>query len=141
MPMGKRTGRGGDSIRSMTEKGPAMYPGETAHGTYGDTSDSGGVVAGPGATNLSPPRGEGMGHPMTGRGLPPANGINLGMEPPPCPLPPGPEVDPGLPIKCELPPGPNADPGLPVACPLPPGPGDMEQGDPETGITPAGPPI
>lgn len=140
MPMGKRMQRSADSIRSMTEKGPASYPSEAVHGTYG-TEDSGGVVAGPGATNLSPPRGEDMGSAMAGVGLPPANGINMGMTPPPCPLPPGPPADPGMPIYCELPPGPNADPGLPVACPLPPGPGDMEQGDPETGITPAGPPI
>lgn len=129
-----------DSIRSMTEKGPASYPGETVHGAQG-TEDSGGVVAGPGATNLSPPRGEQMGNPMAGVGLPPAGGINMNMAPPASPLPPGPPVDPGLPIQCGLPPGPNADPGQPVASPLPPGPGDMEQGDPETGITPAGPPI
>lgn len=140
MPMGKKMRQSRDTIQSETMKGPANYPGEAAHGSYG-TEDSGGVVAGPGASNLSPPRGEGMGNPMTGRGLPPANGINLGMAPPASPLPPGPPVDPGPPIVCGLPPGPNADPGLAADSPLPPGPGDMEQGDPETGITPAGPPI
>jgi hypothetical protein len=140
MPMGKKIAAAPDRIRSMTEKGDSAYPGEVVHGAYG-FEDSGGVAAGPGAQNLSPPRGDEMGHPSTGVGLPPSGGINMSMTQPPCPLPPGPEVDPGLPIKCELPPGPDADPGLPVACPLPPGPTDMEQGAPETGITPAGPPI
>lgn len=140
MPMGKRMQRSADSIRSKTEKGPASYPAEAVQGTYG-TEDSGGVVAGPGATNLSPPSGEAMGDNMMGAGLPPARGISLEMAPTMCPLPPGPAVDPGPPADCPLPPGPNADPGPPVACPLPPGPMDMEQGDPETGITPAGPPI
>lgn len=133
-----------DSIRSETEKGPASYPGEAQHGCAG-SEDSGGVVAGPGATNLSPPRGEGMGNPMAGAGLPPSGGVRLDMQVPPtglAALVPGVPADPGLPIQCGLPPGPNADPGLPVASPLPPGPiTDMEQGDPETGITPAGPPI
>ena len=140
MPMGKSMERPADQIRSQTEKGPASYPGEAVHGTYG-TQDSGGVAGGSGSINLSPPRGADMGHPMTGAGLPPAGGVNMGMTPPPCPLPPGPEADPGMPIKCELPPGPNADPGLPVPCPLPPGPTDLEQGHPETGISPPGPPI
>lgn len=133
-----------DSIRSETEKGPSSYPGEAVQGCAGDTSDSGGVVAGPGAVNLSPPRGEGMGNPMTGVGLPPGIGAGMAMNPPPTgegTLPPGPPADPGLRHECGLPPGPAVDPGLPVASPLPPGPNDMEQGDPETGITPAGPPI
>jgi hypothetical protein len=140
MPMGKPIQRSADTIKSQTMKGPVSYPGEVVHGTYG-TQDSGGQGAGPGATNLSPPRGGDMGNNMAGAGLPPANGINMGLAPVACPLPPGPEVNPGGPADCPLPPGPNADPGQPAPCPLPPGPTDMEQGDPETGITPAGPPI
>ena len=145
MPQGKRLSKetyySEYETKGMTGKGPAYYPGEVSHGTYGDTEDSGGVVTGPGAVNLSPPRGERMGDPMAGVGLPPANGINMNMAPPGSPLPPGPEVDPGLPYKCDLPPGPNADPGLAAPSPLPPGPMDLDQGDPETGITPAGPPL
>ena len=143
MPKGKRTGPGGDHIRSMTDKGAAAYPGETVKGTYGDCSDSA-MMAGQGSSNLSPPGSEGMGAPMTGSGLPPARGIELGMRVPPTgmgTLPPGPNADPGLRAECGLPPGPNADPGMPAASPLPPGPSDLDQGDPETGITPAGPPL
>ncbi len=144
MPKGKRLSKetyySEYETKGMTGKGPAYYPGEVSHGTYGDTKDST-MMAGQGSSNLSPPGSEGMGAAMTGAGLPPASGINLSMAPPASPLPPGPEVNPGLPIKCELPPGPNADPGLAAPSPLPPGPGDLEQGDPETGITPAGPPL
>lgn len=129
-----------DTIQSKTMKGPANYPGEVVHGA-GGSQDSGGHDAGPGSINLSPPRGADMGSPMAGSGLPPANGINMGMSPPSSPLPPGPPVDPGRPIACGLPPGPNADPGMPAASPLPPGPEDLNQGNPETGVTPPGPPL
>lgn len=143
MPKGKRMGASADTIESQTMKGPANYPGEAVHGHYG-TMDSGGQTAGGGTNNLSPPRGSDMGNPMAGVGLPPANGINMGMVPPPTgegTLPPSVPANPGLPLKCELPPGPDPDPGQPVPCALPPGPEDFEQGNPESGITPPGPPL
>lgn len=143
MPKGRPIPLSPDVIQSETMKGPANYPGEAVHGTYG-TQDSGGQMGGGGSINLSPPRGEDMGNPMKGSVLPPANGINLNMAPPPTglgTLPPGPEANPGMPIACELPPGPDADPGMPVPCALPPGPDDLEQGKPDTGITPPGPPV
>jgi hypothetical protein len=76
-----------------TEKGPAYYPGETVHGAAGSSGDKG--HPGSGSVNLSPPNARSMGGAMTGSGLPPANGINLGIaEPRGNPLPPGPAVDP-----------------------------------------------
>lgn len=143
MPAKKRMQQSADTIQSQTMKGPANYPAEAVHGSYG-SMDSGGKSGGGGSANLSPPNAAGMGNPMTGSGLPPSSVMDLSMTPPPTgegTLPPGPAANPGMPIACGLPPGPNADPGLPVASPLPPGPGDLDQGKPDTGITPPGPPV
>ena len=128
MPAKKRMQPSADTIRSQTMKGPANYPAEAVHGSYG-SHDTGGKNAGGGSSNLSPPNAENMGSPMTEAGLSPARGIDLSMTPPPTglnTLPPGPNADPGMPISCGLQPGPNADPGMPVPSPLPPGPDDLE---------------
>lgn len=140
MPSGKRMKRPADTVQSKTMKGPANYPGESVQGAYG-SQDTGGKMAGGGGVNLSPPNAAGMGNPMAGSGLPPAASINMDMQAPASPLPAGPPVDPGPAVRCPLPPGPNADPGMAAPSPLPPGPEDLNQGSPDTGGTPPGPPL
>lgn len=111
---------------AKTEKGPAYYPGEVVHGADGANNQSG--SPGSGSVNLSPPNARSMGSAMTGSGLPPANGINLGIsEGGPNALPPNP-VDARVPCpmpvmgEAALPPGPPCgkhDVGSPGQ--LPPG--------------------
>ena len=130
---------------SYTEKGPAYYPGECTKGAHGENLQSG--KPGAGTVNLSPPNARSMGTAMTGSGLPPANGINLGIDEPMYnALPPGP-VDARVAVpmpttgEAALPPGPPCgehdvgDPGQ-----LPPGPsvgghgeGDRRVGSPGRG--------
>lgn len=112
---------------SKTEKGPAYYPGEVMHGALGDCKDAM-AYPGSGTQNLSPPNAKSMGGAMVGAGLPPANSIKLGIDPPGRNAsPPGPvSVDPMMYAgKCMLPPGPYIEehtvgnpgelpPGVPV---------------------------
>lgn len=115
--------------RSITEKGPAYYPGEVVHGAAGANNQSG--KPGAGSINLSPPNAASMGGAMTGSGLPPANGIRLDMAGNSGnPMPPGPvDVD----VPCPMPPMGEAA--------LPPGPpcGEHNVGNP--GQLPPGVPV
>ncbi len=114
---------------SYTEKGPAYYPGEVEHGAAGANNQSG--KPGAGTINLSPPNARSMGAAMTGSGLPPANGINLGIaEPMYNELPPGPVE---ARVSCSMPTTGEAA--------LPPGPpcGEHDVGNP--GQLPPGPPV
>ena len=114
---------------SKTEKGPDYYPGEVKHGTYGDCADMK-SMPGSGQNNLSPPNAASMGGAMTGSGLPPAQGINLGIEQPrPNPCPPGCSVEPAMGA------GPTGESTLPPGVPC----GDHNVGNP--GQLPPGPPV
>ena len=108
---------------SKTEKGPAYYPGEVVHGAKG--ADNKSESPGAGSINMPPPNSGSMGAAMTGSGLPPANGIPLGMSGNNGnPMPPGPAVDPMMSADAGrgLPPGPECG-GHDVGNPgeLPPG--------------------